>query len=316
MQTKNCEYCWKEFNPGYHKFQRFCCYECSNKARITHKDIECLQCWIKFHPKDKTNKFCSRECWYKYNRLPNKRCKTCWKEFHPNVATQIFCSVECRWKAARLDNIICPVCNKEFKPKTRDIKYCSGKCKSIWDKKQKDIKNTTLCPGCNKQFIKKRKHQKYCSTKCWLKSRGMISKENERFWKLLTQLKFEWSYEFFLWWYYYDFKIWDILIENNPYPFHNSTYAPPRPGVKPKERTYHYNKYKCAIDNWYKCIMVWDWTSNLIDMITNEQFHYEWPPQLHYYNPKTKEHLVDINEDKSLIDKWFVEIRDCGKETF
>ena len=51
-------------------------------------------------------------------------------------------------------------------------------------------------------------------------------------------------------------------------------------------------------------------------MITNEQFHYEWAPQLHYYNPKTKEHLVNIDEDKSLIDEWFVEIWDCGKETF
>ena len=129
-------------------------------------------------------------------------------------------------------------------------------------------------------------------------------------------MKFKWDDEFYLWWYYYDFKIENTLIELNPYAFHNSTFVPPRNKAKPKDKMYHYNKYKCAIDNWYKCIMVWDWTDNLIDMITNSQFHYEWMPQLHYYNPKTKEHLIGVDEDKSLINKWFVEIWDCGKETF
>ena len=49
--------------------------------------------------------------------------------------------------------------------------------------------------------------------------------------------------------------------------------------------------------------MVRDWTANLIEMITDRSFHYEGAPQLHYYNPKTGEHIIRKNRNKSRIDK-------------
>ncbi len=239
-----------------------------------------------------------------------------------------YCSNKCRHEGHKLTEeekiIECPVCKNQFMKKKAKQKYCCRSCAvkgGRWTEQKKEEiirKNTGICEYCKKEFKKRNKNQKYCSLDC---SRHTVSsgssKENKHFWKLLTQLKFKWVDEFYLWWYYYDFKIGDILIELNPYAFHNSTFAPKiYKNIKPKDKMYHYNKYKCAIDNWYKCIMVWDWTNNLIDMITNEQFHYEWLPQLHYYNPKTKGHIIRKNRNKSRIDKWFVEIRDCGKETF
>lgn len=37
-------------------------------------------------------------------------------------------------------------------------------------------------------------------------------------------------------------------------------------------------------------------------------------PQLHYYNGKTKEHIIDTSRDRDeLLNDGFVEIFDCGK---
>lgn len=317
---KVCEWCWREFDSGYHKEQRFCCYECSNQARIKYKDIQCEYCWKIFHPDNADRKYCSRECAYLWNTMNDKLCPICWEYFHPRK-TQKYCSKKCYWKAQTLQDISCPICWKIFKPKTKTTKYCSAKCRSLWhrlsseDVEKKNKKNEAICPQCNNTFVKKRKHQIYCSKKCALKSRGSISKKNIQFKKLLEYLWYEVETEFYLWWYYYDFKIWNTLVELNPFAYHNSTMVPPKPGARPKSRLYHYNKYINAINNWYKCVMVWDRTSNLIPMLNDEWFHYEWLPQLHYYNPSTNEHFIG-DEDKSLIDEWFVEIWDCGKETF
>lgn len=235
---------------------------------------------------------------------------------------QKFCCRNCKDKSQVIDNeIICPVCQKSFRPRDRETKFCSKGCYGASRRKDK----TRICPICWINFQQKYCKQMYCSKSCSNKTKVYFmwrhtipwkeSKPNKHFWKLLSQLWLNVECtDFYLNGYYFDFKIWDILLELNPYPYHNSTRAPR--GAKLKNKYYHYNKYKCAIDNWYKCIMIWDWTINLIEMITDRQFRYEWVPQLHYYNPKTKEHIIRKNRNKSRIDKWFVEIRDCGKETF
>lgn len=252
-----------------------------------------------------------------------KTCERCGKEFNTSKRTQKFCCWECKIKAQVLDNeVVCPVCWEEFKPRKRHKKFCSVKCYGISRRKDK----TQICPTCWISFQKKYCKQIYCSNSCANKPKVHFmrehnapwknSKPNKNFLKLLNQLWFEVEHsEFCLDEYYFDFKIWNILLELNPYPYHNSTRAPK--ASKPKDKMYHYNKKECAIRNWYRCIMVRDWTTNLTSMITKEWFHYEGPPQLHYYNPKTKEHLLDDWFDKEeMINKWFVEIRDCWKETF
>ena len=320
MVNKACEYCWKIFDAWYHKAQKFCCYECFNKTRTTHKNKKCLQCWTSFHPKDKTNKFCSKECVYKHRRLENKHCLVCWTTFHSSKNSQKYCSKKCYWQATKLTNKTCPMCKKEFKPKFNGTIYCSKECRinscrlTEDEKKERDGKNVVICPICKRGFIKKKNTQKYCSKKC---VHSINSAWNKRFKKFLEQLWYTVDTEFYLWWYYFDFKIWDVLLELNPYPYHNSTCVPSKYNIEPKDKMYHYNKNKCAVDSWYRCVMIREWTTNLTDMVENGQFHYEWPPQLHYYNPKTKEHLLDnsFNRD-DMIKNWYVEIRDCGKESF
>lgn len=322
MITKVCERCKKEFITDK-KRQRFCCYECFNKARVKYDDIECLNCGKIFHPKNGSERFCSRRCAYDYHSLDDKICPVCWESFHSGKQGQKYCSKKCYWLSQRLSNIICPICKKEFKPKSKWTKYCSVECRIIGHRlsKEQEIernkRNTTICPICNSPFVKKRKHQIYCSRKCSLLSRGAESKENKKFLKLLNRLWYTAETEFPLWGYYFDFKIGNTLIELNPFAFHNSTRIPPLPSAKPKEKMYHYNKYQCAVKWWYKCIMVRDRTINLLDMLKDEFFHYEWLPQLHYYHPETKEHIIDnwLNRDE-MISSWFLEIRDCGKETF
>lgn len=61
----------------------------------------------------------------------------------------------------------------------------------------------------------------------------------------------------------------NILIEIDPTYTHNSTIGPYMSGkrIKPKDRKYHYNKSKNAVDNGYTCIHIWDWDD--IDKILN-----------------------------------------------
>lgn len=311
MVNKICERCGEKFNAKLTKI-KFCSQQCYLDSRKNKKI--CPICWITFEAKNNAT-YCSRKCYFqsKWGKLCETiPCAVCWKYFKQVCSKQKCCCIECSSKFKRkIPDKECPVCWKKFRPVHAINKYCCRECAFESHRTLKRI----ICPTCWGEFKQTYSWQVYCCKRCSQSHPSNMSKDNIRFWKFLTQLKFEWTNEFPLWWYFYDFKIWDILIELNPYPFHNCTFTPIS-NAKPKEKLYHYNKYKCAIDNWYRCIMVRDWTCNLTDMIMNKQFHYEWLPQLHYYNPKTKEHIIRKNKNKSRIGKWFVEIRDCGKETF
>lgn len=81
---------------------------------------------------------------------------------------------------------------------------------------------------------------------------------NEIFRAILEEYDVEYSHEFILSNYRYDFKVDNILIEINPSATHNSTWSPygHHEGV---EKDYHLNKSKIALDNGYRCIHVWEW---------------------------------------------------------
>lgn len=145
----------------------------------------------------------------------------------------------------------------------------------------------------------------------WAKA---ISKINLKRKQILIDNGFSPEMEHPLWDYCYDFKIWDTLIEINPYAYHNSTRAPKIPWAKVKDKMYHYNKAKNAIDRWYKLIMVRDRTTVdfVIDCLKSKTTFVLWGPNLHRYNIKTKEHILDEWFDREeMISKWYVEIYDC-----
>lgn len=43
-----------------------------------------------------------------------------------------------------------------------------------------------------------------------------------------------------------------------------------------------------------------------------QRFTYNWEPNLHWFNCKTRDHIIDEWFDKSdMVNKWYVEIYDC-----
>ena len=139
----------------------------------------------------------------------------------------------------------------------------------------------------------------------------MFKKTNLFYKWLLDDLWYIVDLEFCLKSYSYDLKIWDILIEINPYAFHNSTRAPR--DATPKSKTYHYDKAKQAVDNWYKIIEVRDRTTkeNLLEILENLKETKLGSPALHWYNPKTKDHLMDDWYARiEMLWNWYLEIYD------
>ena len=214
-----------------------------------------------------------------YHILKSRICKYCWKWYYNRHMWKDFCSKECYEKYRTEIWWIwfhkCKMCWKEFKPRR--------------------IKNST-----------------YCSVQCANRDREInhkvISDINLLWGKWLEWLWYTPFYEFPLWNLSYDIQIWDnILIEINPTVFHNSTYSPYWEKYI-KEKRYHYNKTHYAIDNWYKCINIRDWTTKdeVLDMI-NKNFIYEWEPNLHWCNRKTGELYNDKIKNKYtvwLYDSW------------
>lgn len=86
---------------------------------------------------------------------------------------------------------------------------------------------------------------------------GNDSKPNKIFENLLITNNINYEREFSISRYSYDFKVGNILIEINPFATHNSTWSPF--GNAPKDKNYHQDKTKIAIENGYRCINIWDW---------------------------------------------------------
>ena len=148
-----------------------------------------------------------------------------------------------------------------------------------------------------------------------------ISKTNRIFSEELNNNNIENELEFYVRPYSYDIHVLNtnILIELNPTYTHNSTIGPyfNKKYLNPKDKYYHYNKTKNALENDYICIHKFDWNTNeeiinIIKNINNYKFEQK-EPKLHWYNCKTKEHLLDNNFTRDeMIEKGFVEIYDDG----
>lgn len=272
MQTKICQICNKEFKAK-NKWQKFCSYKCANKNKETCKDIECPTCHKIFHQKMTVQKYCSTKC------IPH-------------------------YRPRKLQDIICPICKKEFHPIRARQQCCSPECRIEFTKAKLKDKRASYTATEKDERIKKRTSEQP----------KMKSKTNIKYWNLLERMGYTIDcYDFLLWWKYYDIKIWNILIEINPYSTHNTVWMPRfANGCSPHSNEYHYEKCNNAINNWYKYINIRDWTTEweLIDMLEKD-FIYKWKPNLHRYNPRTKEHLLDEWYDKEeMLEKGYLSIYD------
>jgi len=96
--------------------------------------------------------------------------------------------------------------------------------------------------------------------------KGQNSTTNLAFEEKLKALNIEYSREFPINSYSYDFKAGKYLIELDPYATHNSTWG--IRGNKEKPYTYHKDKSTLAADNGYFCIHIFDWDDQ--DKILNK----------------------------------------------
>ena len=82
---------------------------------------------------------------------------------------------------------------------------------------------------------------------------------NLKFSSLLDSFNVEYSSEFYLNGKWFDFKLYDNLIEINPSPTHNSTWSPFGDTHEGIDKNYHLEKTKLALNNNYRCIHIFDW---------------------------------------------------------
>lgn len=96
------------------------------------------------------------------------------------------------------------------------------------------------------------------------------SKPNLKFIEILEKFGIEYSREFRLENYSYDFKVGNNLIEINPASTHNSTWSP---FGNPVDKNYHKNKSDCARRNGFNCICVWDWDDldKIVSLISKKE---------------------------------------------
>lgn len=103
----------------------------------------------------------------------------------------------------------------------------------------------------------------YCMTPECRNVSGNNSKINQTFANLLIENCFDFTREFVLEKYSFDFKINNILIEINPTYTHNSTigavFNNSKSQNKPLFKNYHQEKSKFAKENGFRCIHIFDW---------------------------------------------------------
>lgn len=296
---KECIECWKEYKTSK-KASKFCSVWCK-VANSRLKDIPCAVCWVMFHPSKSTVKTCSKECWYRYMSLWERNCLYCGELFKPEHSTNRYCSKKC-WSMAnrKYTERNCVICWTSFRPHYENHLCCSIHCWQIynWNNKTQEEKD-----GSIRTMIS------------WIKQ---VSKINIEYFDRLILEWFDVKSEFWIDMYAYDLKVWNILIELNPFPFHNSTRAPNVEWIKPKDKYYHYNKVRCAIENWYNVIMVRDWMKfeDVINIIKTLKSTTQLDnPTLHRYQPKTKEHIIDRWQNRDdMLESWFVEIYDAWEK--
>lgn len=248
------------------------------------QELTCINCWNSLEWKSR--KFCCNTCKNAYrNKVRVERiCENCWKHFVWHYRA-LSCSPECRaelitkkWKetvmkkywvdnVSKLDSV-----RKKFKSTMLDRYWVEhpSNSKELLERQHQLflekywVDNPMKIKAISKKSIEwtiKTNMDKYwvpyyVMTQHCRDSSTAISKVNIKFVEFLNSKWIETETEFPIWNYSYDVKVWDTLIELNPFPYHNSTRSP---SWEPKEKNYHFNKMKIAKENWYRCIMVWDW---------------------------------------------------------
>lgn len=133
---------------------------------VKYKNMRCKYCQKDFKQRQKSNIYCSKDCYHKSTKTGNNViCKYCKKSFYTyNKRKRAYCSVKCYRLAKAIKTItkICPVCNKSFivtKSISHRYKVCSLQCRH-------KFRTKSICPTCGKIFNDNRGKRTHCSEEC------------------------------------------------------------------------------------------------------------------------------------------------------
>lgn len=246
--------------------------------RVLDRDFCYKKECIKTHKGNliKNNENCQKT--FINNQIFKKKCIICGKEFESNSSKRLICDKE--------HKRICKYCNSEFiirntyltghkvksgRQYNRDYCYnqdCINKSLSDKTKETSLIRYGTEYAMQTDEFKEKSKNTRLEKYGSYLNQETLrfeiISEQNKEFSDLLNLYSIDNEFEFSLDSKSYDIHILNsnILIEIDPVYTHNSTIGPVFKGNHrgiPRQKDYHINKTKLAVENGYRCIHIWDW---------------------------------------------------------
>ena len=125
---------------------------------------------------------------------------------------------------------------------------------SVFPSATEEIKNRIVATNIERYGV-----PYFCMLERCRKTSFNNSSYNIKVENILNEYNISYKREFWIHRYSYDFLLIDfnIVIEIDPFPFHNTTWSP---YGDPKNKYYHQNKSICAVENGYSCVHIFDWT--------------------------------------------------------
>ena len=146
----------------------------------------------------------------------------------------------------------------------------------------------------------------YCMSEDCRKTGFNNSKPNNEFEDFLSRRGIKYKREFYIHHLSYDFLLidLDICVEINPFPYHNSTFAP---HDVPKDKYYHQKKSINCVENGYKCLHIFDWEFSekdfeyKLDKIKKSKSYHIDEPNAYIFDLQTKKLVEEMTESSVVI---------------
>lgn len=247
----------------------------SDKVKETMKKNNLEKYWVPYAQQSEEVKEIMKQSFLKKywvewpqqsKEIREKSIQTCLEKYWVDNTTKVR-EIREKMKQTNLEKywVEYPFQLKEFRDKannTNKLKYWKA-----WPAQIDSIKDKTIQTNLEKYWV-----PYYCMTDKCRSAAQTDSKINEEFRNILTEKWISREKEFPIENRSYDIKVWDTLIEIDPFPYHNLTWKPIRKD-KQISKEYHKEKTILAKNNWYRCIHVFDWDdrNKIINLVNNNK---------------------------------------------
>ena len=284
-----------------------------------------------FIPNNSNNRYCSEDHWYDCEICGNpilfkpgrKDKRTCSK----SCATQLRMRTSCKNHGGvhhMQDPEVREQCKRtcklhygvEFPQQSSDVRKKSRQTSFLHYGVPCPMQSEALKARVNKTMQARAGVNWPCELPQCRSSSRAISKVNRQYAELFSACGISMEFEFRIGSYIYDLHVCNtnVVIELNPTATHNTYMNPWGAAVSP---LYHYNKTRCANQNGFMCIHVFDWM-NPVDTFLHLRYCksfevMESTVTLHWYNERTQEHLLDDSYDfATMIEQGYLPVYDDG----